>query len=119
MQAETSAPAAEQVNEQLTEAAIRNKVTHIVCDLINSGLYGMAYTPRQIKPNHTFDQLNMTEHEKNRLFMQCEEYYQIDFEATAYGFKQIEDLIKKIIMLLKDQGRLAVPAQDTEATSQA
>lgn len=114
MQAETTAPAAEQATEHLTEAAIRNKIKHMVVDLINNGMRGMNYTPRQVKPDHTFDQLSMTEHEKARLFMQCEEFFKVDFEATALGFKQLDDLMNKVIMMLKDQGRLEVPASTTE-----
>ena len=118
MQAETTAPATEQVTEHLTEDAIRTKIKHMVVDLINRDMRGMSYTPRQIKPEHTFDQLSMTDHEKARLFMQCEEFFRVDFGATAHGFKQLEDLMAKVIMMLKDQGRLEVVTADEVAATE-
>ena len=120
MQSESATlPAEEQTTGLLTEGAVKSKIKHMVVDLLNTGMRGGVYTTRMIMPTHTFEQLHMTEHEKLRLILQCDEYFKVDTDASALGIVRISDLIDKVVGLLKEQNRLEVDAEKPAVTQAA
>ena len=110
-------PAEEQVSERLTAGAVKNKIKRMVVDLLNSGMRGGVYTTNMITPAHTFEQLHMTEHEKMRLIMQCDEFFKVDTDVSVIGAVRVGDLINKVVDLLTAQDRIEVPPAKTMVTS--
>jgi hypothetical protein len=103
---------------RFTPGSVKNKIKRMVVDLLNEGMRSNVYATNMVTPAHTFEQLNMTEHEKLRLIMQCDEFFAVDTDASALGIVRVGDLINKVVELLGIDGRIEVPAAKTETVEQ-
>ena len=114
MQSDTAnTPVGKQAEEPFTEGAVKSKIKFMVSEILNRGMFGTVYTTKMLDLHHSFSQLNMTDHDKNRLIMQCEEYYNVDLGLSCVTFKTISDLVKKVLEQLTEQGRMAGRADET------
>ena len=115
----TAMPVEPQATDHLTEGAVKSKIKHMVVDRLNTGMRNMTYTTRMIMPTHTFEQLNLTEHDKTRLILQCDEWFKIDLDSSALGIVRVADLIDKVTAALSAQDRLDIEQQPEGQTDQA
>ena len=104
-------PVEEQAAVTLNDSVVKNKIKSMVVDLLNTGMRNEVYTVHNVKVKDTFEQLHMTENEKTRLILQCDEYFKIDMDPSVLGIVRIIDLVEKVEAALIAQERLEIPAE--------
>ena len=111
------------VEERLTLDAVKNKIKHMINDLLNVGMHGATVARHitmktELKGSTENNGLGLTDHELVRLIMQCDEYFKIDTDVSVLGVITVADLVNKVTDALSAQDRFEAPViTETNNTS--
>ena len=114
-QSKTTESPVEKQEVNLTEESVKVKIKQMIVSLLNVGTRVSMYTTDMISNAHTFEQLNMTEHEKMRLIFQCDEFYGINLDASAIGVVRVGDLSSMVWATIQNKEKPPVFTQ-TDST---
>lgn len=88
---------------EVTEESVKYKIKQMIVSLLNTGVRSGVYTPNMISDKHSFEDLELTEHEKLRLILQCDELYGINLGPEALGLVLPKDLASMVFAAIQNK----------------